>query len=493
MALSVPQHPTAIITDAGGATVNISFSSLPTVGSGIGITYAAGTGSASDPGTPSAADNQGAGHTYGIPTGANAKESSANQRAVILRLSKILAASGTFTVTVTHGVSSNVYSVISMAEVATSGAGITTDQGNSGTVTTGTPVTAVVTTTNDNEVWFSSCTVDGSNGNQGIGTAFSGGTQIMISQDDTLHCAAGGDYKVSSAAGATASYAITAGHNAAVAVIATFSEASSGVSAALVGQAATFTAGTLTPNLSIPLTGQAATFSAGSLTPLISPALTGQSATFTPGTLTANLSIPLTGQSFAFTPGSLTPSSSTDVTAALTGQAFTFSQGALTADLTATLAGQPFAFSQGTISPASADVAAPITGQRASFSQGRLTPLVENRGRSSRHQRPWWYRNYDDELERLERERRERVRLGIITIPQSRRIKQSIETAQEDLEEALLFAMNEQLVESARVMQSVSGRIDKLVARLHIERRRKEDQDIEDDDEETVLSLLPYM
>jgi hypothetical protein len=128
-----------------------------------------------------------------------------------------------------------------------------------------------------------------------------------------------------------------------------------------------------------------------------------------------------------------------------------------------------------------------------SFAQGMLTAIVQNLGRSSRHQRPWWYQDYDDELDRLERERRERVRLGIITIPQSRRIKQSIEIAQDDLEEAMLLAMNEQLAQSARLMKSVSDRIDKLVVRLHVERSRKEAQAREDDDEETVLSLLPYM
>jgi hypothetical protein len=236
MSLSIVQTPTQVLTDAGGQTVSISFSSLPTLGSGIVIYYSAGLGTGGDPGVPSAADNQGAGHVYsGGTVDISDIEPSTSQRAAIISLPKVLAASGTFTVTITHGTSSNVYSLINMSEVGTAGGGIKLDKVSSGTVTTGTPVTATVTTTNNNELWTAAMTIDGSQVDQGIGTAFSGGTQAMISQNDSAHNAGAGDYKVSLAAGATASYAISNPHNAAVCVIATYFEAASAATAAAGG------------------------------------------------------------------------------------------------------------------------------------------------------------------------------------------------------------------------------------------------------------------
>ena len=311
----------------------------------------------------------------------------------------------------------------------------------------------------------------------GLTDPVSGFTTLKVIQDDQNDLGVMHAFKTINATGtqsATFNWTDNSASETTFACIATFKAASSGVTAALTGQAETFATGTLTPALSLALTGQAATLAEGTMTPLISPGLTGQLATFAEGTLTPNLSIALTGQDLTFTQGTLTPSGASSVTQALTGQDFTFAQGTLTPSITT-------------------NVTATLVGQQMSFSQGLLTPSVQNFGGSHSHRRPWWYKSYDDELERLERERRERVRLGIITVPQSRRIKQSIETAQEDLEEAVLLAMNEQLTESARVMKSVSDRIDKLVTRLHIERKRKEEQEREDDDEEIVLSLLPYM
>jgi hypothetical protein len=226
MALAVVNVPTRVLTDAGGGTTAISFGSLPTVGSGLLFWYinAAAANPILD---PTMADNQGAGHTYLKAKAVN--EANSGQMAAVWYLPKVLASSGTFTITVTHNAGSNNYSMVNTGEVTTGGGGITLDQSASGTITTGTPLTATTgTTTAAAEVVASAMTVDGTQSNQGIGTGL-GGTQVMVEQNDTLHISGAGDYVVVSSTGAqTMSYAITAAHNDAAGVIATFKEVVAG-------------------------------------------------------------------------------------------------------------------------------------------------------------------------------------------------------------------------------------------------------------------------
>jgi hypothetical protein len=225
MALSVTHVPTRVLTDAGGATTTISFGSLPAVGSGILIWYVNGV-AAIPILDPTIADNQGAGHVYLKAKAVT--ESNSGQMAAAWYLPKILASSGTFTITITHNAGSNNYSLVNIAEVTTGGGGITLDQSTSGTTTTGSPLTATTgTTTAAAEVVATAMTVDGTQSNQGIGTGLSGGTQVMVEQNDTLHISGAGDYVVVSSTGTqTMSYAISAAHVDAAGVIATFSEVS---------------------------------------------------------------------------------------------------------------------------------------------------------------------------------------------------------------------------------------------------------------------------
>lgn len=139
------------------------------------------------------------------------------------------------------------------------------------------------------------------------------------------------------------------------------------VTVGLTGQAATFTAGLLTPSTTVPLLGQAAAFVAGTLTPSTTVPLLGQAATFAAGTLTPSTSISLVGQAATFTAGLLTPSTQV----ALTGKAATFTAGTVTPGISVSLVGQAATFAAGALTPASS---AALGGQRATFAQGSLTP-----------------------------------------------------------------------------------------------------------------------
>lgn len=226
MTLAVAQTATKVLTDAGGATTTISFATLPATGSGVHAWYtdAAAANPIVD---PTVDDNQGHGN---YSKAVSATESGAGQMAGLWYLPKITTSAGTFTVTYHHNAASSNYSLVNISEISSGGGGITIDKTSSGTITTGTPVTATTAvTTAANEVVTAATTVDGSVANQGIGTGL-GGTQVMVEQADTLHIAAAGDYVVVSATGAqTASYAITAAHVDAVCVIATFQEIIIGV------------------------------------------------------------------------------------------------------------------------------------------------------------------------------------------------------------------------------------------------------------------------
>lgn len=85
--------------------------------------------------------------------------------------------------------------------------------------------------------------------------------------------------------------------------------AGAGLSVALSGQAATVSAGTLTPEFDIPLVGSVATSAAGSLTPGMAIAVTGSSATTATGTLEPGLSLALLGLEADTFTGILTPHS----------------------------------------------------------------------------------------------------------------------------------------------------------------------------------------
>lgn len=146
-----------------------------------------------------------------------------------------------------------------------------------------------------------------------------------------------------------------------------FDEAAATGTVALTGQAATFTAGTLTPVPSFALTGTRATFSAGTVTPGLSEILLGQLATFTPGILAPSTTVALTGQVGTFTPGLVHAGS--DVTVPLVGQASNFSTGTLAPSIQTSLAGQAAAFTAGTVT---VGLSSALTGSAATFTPGLL-------------------------------------------------------------------------------------------------------------------------
>jgi hypothetical protein len=240
-----------VLTDAGGATITISFTNPPAVGSGIFLAYA--DGAAANPiGDPTMADNQTSGHVYKKAVAGN--DPTNGQMAALWYLEKILTSNAPYSITITNNASLLNYSLVGIGEITTSGSGISLDQVNTGTVNGTSPVTTTVTTTTVASVWVAAMTVDGTIGSQGIGTAFSGGTQFMVEQNDTLHIAAAADYKVATVSGATASYSISASHNGAVVALATFKEViSGGTTTTLSPTVGSETFGGQTPNLTLQL------------------------------------------------------------------------------------------------------------------------------------------------------------------------------------------------------------------------------------------------
>lgn len=148
-----------------------------------------------------------------------------------------------------------------------------------------------------------------------------------------------------------------------------FALRASGSTAALTGQSATFSAGTVSPGVSVALTGQTASFTAGTVTPALSKALTGNTGTFTSGTLGVSQSVALTGLTGLFTPGTL--STSNDVTAALTGQSATFTAGTLGANLSVALTGSSATFTPGTLGVTHSQA---LTGATITSATGQITP-----------------------------------------------------------------------------------------------------------------------
>lgn len=174
----------------------------------------------------------------------------------------------------------------------------------------------------------------------------------------------------------TASQTVTntqASADALVSVMAIFLEAGGGggLTLALTGQAATFTAGTLPPSNSKPLLGQAGTSAAGTLVPSTSKALLGSSGTFSLGTLIPSTTIGLTGASSTFTAGVVTVAGSGNVTVALIGQASAFAQGALGVSISVPLLGLGSTSATGTMVMGSSPT---LVGASSQFSGGVLTP-----------------------------------------------------------------------------------------------------------------------
>ena len=231
MTMTVTNVPPAVLTDAGGATIAINFSNAPAVGSGVFFAYtdAAAANPIAD---PTMGDNLTTAHVWKKAVAGN--DPTAGQMAAVWYLEKILTTGNPYTITVTNAAASTNYSLIGIGEITTSGGGISLDKTASGTVNATSPVTATtVTTTAAEEVLVSAMTVDSTQANSGIGTGL-GGTQFMVEQNTTLHIGAAGDYKLVSVTGTeTVSYAITAGHNGAVAVIATFKEVTGGTTTTL--------------------------------------------------------------------------------------------------------------------------------------------------------------------------------------------------------------------------------------------------------------------
>lgn len=226
MTVGVQQAGTPVIADSSGASSNFSLGVAPAVGNGIALSYATGVGATGD---PSLADNQG--NNNGAPgwqKAVSATEAGSGQRAGLYFLKRLGSMTGgTYTLTITHSAGGG-FQAFNLIEISsTTGGGIVLDKSNTGNVLTTTPLTAAIDTSGSDasQVAMACMTVDSTTANSGIGTAFSGGTQFVISQDTTVHIGAAADYKVLSATGSlTASYDISASHVAAVVVIASFKE-----------------------------------------------------------------------------------------------------------------------------------------------------------------------------------------------------------------------------------------------------------------------------
>lgn len=147
------------------------------------------------------------------------------------------------------------------------------------------------------------------------------------------------------------------------------SAAGGDVSAALAGQSATASVGTLAPSNTHALTGQSGTASAGTMITGDADAISGQAATTSAGTTSPSISIGLTGQSATSSAGTMTTGSA--VQAALTGQAATMSGGTLSPAIATALTGAQGVVSAGTLT---ATPTFGITGQSAATASGSVTP-----------------------------------------------------------------------------------------------------------------------
>jgi len=141
------------------------------------------------------------------------------------------------------------------------------------------------------------------------------------------------------------------------------------VTAALTGQRATFSAGTLVPKNTAALAGSAVTSHAGTLGAKHADALTGASITSTAGVFAEKDFEQLTGQRATFTAGTMTATTSSTV--ALTGQRATFTPGSLLASLKLPLTGVRATYATGQVVPG---LSLALLGTRAGLTTGLLAP-----------------------------------------------------------------------------------------------------------------------
>lgn len=148
----------------------------------------------------------------------------------------------------------------------------------------------------------------------------------------------------------------------------TFVKPTANITAALTGQSATFTPGTVAPGTAVSFVGIAVFTAAGTLSPSTAVALTGQAGLFATGLVVPNSSVALTGSSATFGSGNLLAAS----TLALTGVSSAFTAGQLVPATTVSLQGAAVISSAGTMSVTN-DVTVALTGSRATFTPGTLT------------------------------------------------------------------------------------------------------------------------
>jgi hypothetical protein len=217
MTLAVSQTATRVLTDAGGATTNISFGSLPTAGHGVNLYLVDGVASNPTLDPTSVVDNQGVSNLY--QKAKSAVETSAGQLAWLGYCESIGATSGTFTVTVTHASSSGNYSILGMTEangpIQLSGTPTSTNQ----TGGTGFTLTCPAFSGSD-ALLTTAMTVDSSTGSNNIANS-SSFASAMIEQDSTAHVVGSGDNKAV-AASTNMVYTYAAGSTDAVGVMAAF-------------------------------------------------------------------------------------------------------------------------------------------------------------------------------------------------------------------------------------------------------------------------------
>lgn len=167
---------------------------------------------------------------------------------------------------------------------------------------------------------------------------------------------------------------------------------SGATSAALTGNAATGSPGTVTPSMSVPITGNGATGSPGTVAPTMSLALTGNAGTGSPGTVAPEIALGVTGNTGTGSPGTMSPELAfgvtgneatgsvgdvgPNITIELTGNGAVGEVGTVTAPggTTTDITGNEATGSVGSVGVAM-DVA--LTGNTATGSPGTLTPTVD--------------------------------------------------------------------------------------------------------------------
>lgn len=144
-------------------------------------------------------------------------------------------------------------------------------------------------------------------------------------------------------------------------------------STSLTGNTGTGSAGTVTPAITVPSTGNAGTGSVGTVAPTIAVAVTGNAATGSPGTVTPAITVALTGNAATGAVGTVSPSEAETV--AITGNAATGSPGTVTPNITVALTGNQATGAVGNVTYSTAG-AATLTGNAATGSPGTVAPAI---------------------------------------------------------------------------------------------------------------------